>query len=124
VKDTATAMHKGDNVGRKVSGIKRPVAIDITQLAACLGGEAHLAQVQNVLCDGDYTGEPFTQRVRDIPGEHVRAQIARRSELHNFKVMPKRWVVKRSFVWLDKTGDCGETANASSTPVGSSSIGH
>ena len=29
-------------------------------------------------------------------------QIAKRSELHTFKVMPKRWVVENRFAWLDK----------------------
>lgn len=29
-------------------------------------------------------------------------QIAKRSEVHTFKVMPKRWVVERNFAWLDK----------------------
>ncbi len=29
-------------------------------------------------------------------------QIAKRSELHTFKVMPKRWVVEHRFAWLDK----------------------
>jgi len=29
-------------------------------------------------------------------------EIAKRSELHTFKVIPKRWVVERSFGWLDK----------------------
>jgi hypothetical protein len=32
----------------------------------------------------------------------VTAPIAKRSELHTFKVMPKRWVVERSFAWLEK----------------------
>jgi transposase len=35
-------------------------------------------------------------------GEHVTVQIAKRNELHVFKVMPKRWVVERSFGWLEK----------------------
>ena len=35
-------------------------------------------------------------------GEQVTVQIAKRSELHTFKVMPKRWVVERSFAWLEK----------------------
>ena len=48
------------------------------------------------------TGQPFAQGVKDILGEHVTVQIAKRSELHTFKVMPKRWVVERSFAWLDK----------------------
>jgi len=29
-------------------------------------------------------------------------QIAKRNEWHTFKVMPKRWIVVRSFAWLDK----------------------
>jgi transposase DDE domain len=35
-------------------------------------------------------------------GREVEVQIAKRSELHRFKVMPKRWVVERSFAWLEK----------------------
>ncbi|WP_343124269.1 transposase [Xanthomonas oryzae] len=34
--------------------------------------------------------------------KHVTVQIAKRSELHTFKVMPKRWSVERSFAWLEK----------------------
>jgi len=45
---------------------------------------------------------PFAQGVREVLGEHVTVQIAKRSELHTFNVMPKRWVVKCSFAWLDK----------------------
>jgi transposase len=55
-----------------------------------------------VLADGGYAGQPFAQGVRDILGEHVTVQIAKRSELHTFRVMPKRWIVERSFAWLDK----------------------
>jgi len=29
-------------------------------------------------------------------------QIAKRNELHKLKVVPKRWVVERSFAWLEK----------------------
>ena len=29
-------------------------------------------------------------------------QIAKRSELHTFQVMPQRWIVERSFAWLEK----------------------
>ena len=29
-------------------------------------------------------------------------QIARRSELHTFKVIPRRWIFERSFAWLEK----------------------
>jgi transposase len=42
------------------------------------------------------------QGVKVIVGEHVTVQIAKRSELHTFKVPLKRWVVERSFAWLEK----------------------
>jgi transposase len=61
-----------------------------------------LSRVQSLLCDGGYTGQPFAQGMRDILGEHVTVQIAKRSELHTFRVMPKHWIVERSFAWLDK----------------------
>lgn len=35
-------------------------------------------------------------------GEGVTVQIAKRDELHTFKVIPKRWIVERSFAWLEK----------------------
>lgn len=42
-------------------------------------------------------------------------QIAKCSELHSFKVVPKRRVVAHGFTWLEKNRACGRTANASST---------
>jgi transposase len=46
------------------------------------------------------TGEAFAAGVRTVLGAEV--EIAKRAELHRFVVMPKRWVVERSFAWLDK----------------------
>ena len=40
--------------------------------------------------------------MRETLGEHVTVQIAKRRELHTFKVMPKRWIVERSLAWLEK----------------------
>ena len=61
-----------------------------------------LGRAQSVLTDSGYTGEPFAQGVREILGQQVTVQVAKRSELHTFKVIPKRWVVERSFAWLEK----------------------
>jgi transposase len=61
---------------------------------------AHLTQVRSVLADGGYVGAPFAQGVQETLGATV--QIAKRSELHRFAVMPQRWVVERSFAWLEK----------------------
>jgi transposase len=120
VKNTDTATLKGYDAGKKVSGIKRHIAVDtqglphavavstaevtdrkgaLQALKRCKQG---LNRVQSLLCDSGYTGEPFAQGVRETLGEHVTVQIAKRSELHTFKVMPKRWIVERSFAWLDK----------------------
>lgn len=55
-----------------------------------------------MLCDSGYVGKPFVQGVQEILGESVTVQIAKRSELHKFAVIPKRWVVERSFAWLEK----------------------
>ncbi len=56
----------------------------------------------SLLADAGYVGDPFAQGVREPLGEHVTVQIAKRSELHTFKVMPKRWIVECSFAWQDK----------------------
>ena len=61
---------------------------------------ADLQAVQRILADGGYVGQPFAQAVEELLGAKV--QIAKRSELHTFAVMPQRWVVERSFAWIEK----------------------
>ena len=120
VKNTDTAALKGYDAGKKVSGIKRHIAVDtlglphaiavttaeVTDRKGALQAlqrcKLALSRVQALLCDSGYVGKPFVQGVQDILGAHVTVQIAKRSELHTFKVMPKRWVVERSFAWLEK----------------------
>ena len=121
VKNTDTAASKGYDAGKKVCGIKRHLVVDsqglphamavttaevtdrkgaLQALERCQPG---LSRVQSLLCDSGYVGQPFAQGVKDILGEHVTVQIAKRSELHTFHVMPKRWIVERSFAWLQKS---------------------
>ena len=118
VKNTDTANQKGYDAGKKVSGIKRHIAVDtqglphaiavttaeVTDRQGALQAfarcKAHLGEVESVLADGGYVGQPFAQAVKEALGATV--QIAKRSELHTFKVMPQRWVVERSFAWLEK----------------------
>ena len=59
-----------------------------------------LEQVEAVLVDEGYTGHPFAARIQQLIG--VAVQVVKRSELHAFAVIPKRWVVERSFAWLEK----------------------
>ena len=120
VKNTDTAKHKGYDAGKKVSGIKRHIAVDSQGLphAICIttanitdreGATTllrqhakRLSRVKNVMVDGGYRGEPFANSVKSILGETVTTEVAKRDELHTFKVIPKRWVVERSFAWLEK----------------------
>jgi transposase len=60
----------------------------------------NLQQVTSVLVDGGYSGKPFAEAVQDKLGATV--QVAKRNELHTFAVLPRRWVVERSFAWLEK----------------------
>lgn len=121
VKNTDTARSKGYGRGQEGRGDQAPrrggyagptahaIAVTTAEVTHRKGAlqaiehcKANLSQVQNVLADSGYVGEPFAQGVRDILGEAVTVQIAKRSELHKFAVIPKRWVVQRSFAWLEK----------------------
>jgi len=117
VKNNDTAEEKGYAGGKRVSGIKRhlatdtglPHAIEVTTAdvtdrdGAILMVERekeNLSDVKNVLTDGSYTGENFASRINDLIGATV--EVVKRNELHTFVVLPKRWVVERSFSWLEK----------------------
>ena len=62
--------------------------------------DVSLPGLLKVLCDGGYTGDDFAVKIKALTGAEV--EIAKRSELHKFAVIPKRWVVERTFGWLDK----------------------
>ena len=118
MKNTDTAEQKGYDAGKKVSGIKRhlavntqgfPHALEVTTaevtdrkgaLEALDFDKERLSEVRGVLVDSGYTGEPFASAVLETIGAPV--QVAKRNELHRFVVMPKRWIVERSFAWLEK----------------------
>lgn len=114
VKNTDSAEEKGYDAGKKVSGIKRHIAVDTQGLphtiavttadvtdhkGALLALErraADLQTVQSVLADGAYVGQPFADAVEQLIGAKV--QIVK----HTFAVIPRRWIVERSFAWLEK----------------------
>ena len=118
VKNTDTAKEKGYDAGKKVSGVKRHIAVDTSGLlhgvvvttanvtdrdGTILVAERHredFSNVQKMLADGGYTGEKFAQEIKRIIRAEV--EVVKRSELHKFAVIPKRWVVERSFSWLEK----------------------
>lgn len=118
VKNTDTAEEKGYDAGKKVSGIKRHIAVDTNGLPHAIAvttanvtdrdgaiemvrnNKKNLSRVKNSLVDGGYSGEPFAEAIKELLGATV--EVVKRSELHKFAVIPKRWVVERSFSWLEK----------------------
>ena len=60
----------------------------------------NLSLLKKLLADGGYTGEQFANKIKELSGAEV--EIVKRNELHTFVVLPKRWIVERSFAWLDK----------------------
>ena len=118
VKNTESARQKGYDAGKKVSGIKRHIIVDTNGLPHAMtittanvtdrdgavqaleANKKHLSRVKKILADGGYTGKPFAEKVKKIL--KAETEIAKRNELHTFKVIPQRWVVERSFSWLEK----------------------
>lgn len=133
MKNTDTAGQKGYDAGKKVSGIKRHIAVDTqglphaiavtiedvtdrnSALAAFDRCTGNLQHVSSVLVDGGYSGRPFSEAIQQKLGATV--QIAKRSELYTFAIMPRRWVVERSFARLEKCRrlwkDCERKLNTS-----------
>ncbi len=107
VKNTDTAENKGYDAGKKISGIKRHIAVDTQGLphAICITTTANvtdragaelmfeaakdnLTALQNVLVDGGYRGENSAETVNEILNATV--EIIKRHELHSFVILPKR----------------------------------
>jgi transposase len=118
VQNADTAGEKGYDAGKKVSGIKRRIVVDTRGLPHAVAvttanvtdrqgaiemigqNKDNLSDVKKFLVDGGYTGEPFATAVKKECGAEVEA--VKRNEMHAFAVLPQRWVVERSFGWLDK----------------------
>ncbi|WP_173005096.1 transposase, partial [Lactobacillus helveticus] len=60
----------------------------------------NLRRVRSVLVDGGYSGRNFAMDVQ--LNLKATTQVAKRNELHKFEVLPQRWIIERSFSWLEK----------------------
>jgi len=118
IKNADTAEEKGYDAGKKVSGIKRHIIVDTMGLPHAVtvttanttdrNGAVQmitlnldsLSCVKKFLADSGYSGKPFANAVKEACGAEV--EIVKRNELHKFVVLPKRWIVERTFGWLDK----------------------
>lgn len=118
VKNADTAENKGYDAGKKISGIKPHIAVDTQGLPHAIyvttaeatdrssavkmveNAKENLSEVKNILVDAGYTGENFATQIKATIGSTV--EVIKRSELYTFVVLPKRWLVERSFAWLEK----------------------
>lgn len=60
----------------------------------------YLKKLKKIIADSGYTGENFANAIKEICNAEV--EIIKRNEVHKFVVLPKRWIVERTFGWLDK----------------------
>ena len=118
VRNTGSAGNKGYDPGKKVSGIKRHMAVDTQGLPHAIHvatadvtgwpgalamfdqSRGELNRVRDVMADGGYTGKPFAGEVQNLLEASV--EVVKRNELHTFVVLPKRWVVERFSAWLER----------------------
>jgi transposase len=108
----------GYDAGKKIKGRKRHLLVDTLGLvlgvvvtpADCperAGAQQVLQQVgdwfkglRRLWVDGGYTGEAFAQWVRDH-WPKLEVEVVERSDTNaGFTVLPRRWIVERTFGWL------------------------
>lgn len=119
VKTTDRGGVRGFDAAKKVGGRKRHLLVDT--LGLLLSVVVHAADVQDregakqvlevlahrfrrlrlVWADGGYAGQ-LVEWVRSLrQRDRVRLEVVKRSdEVAGFAVLPKRWIVERTFAWL------------------------
>ena len=122
VKTADQAGERGYDAGKKVLGRKRHVAVDclglilaimITPAAVQDRAAARslikllltlYGRLQILWADGGYLGA-LVQWVKQLrPYGKLRLEIIRRcDQVKGFKVLPKRWIVERTFGWFSKS---------------------
>jgi putative transposase len=103
---------------KKIKGIKRHFLVDVLGLLLCIvvhvaniqervgaklvlakAASRGLSRLQKVLADDGYSGKPLAEEVREKYSWEF--ESVKRTELHTFAVMPKRWVVERTIGWIN-----------------------
>ena len=107
----------GFDGGKKVKGRKRHILVDTQGLivavvvteanaperlfaVACLmEDQDELSELELIWVDGGYTGENLARVVKQLCNAKVEV-IKRRDDSSGFQLLPRRWVVERTFSWL------------------------
>jgi len=122
VKTPDQAGERGYDAGKKISGRKRHVAVDCLGLILAVmitpaavqdrdaarplikGLVSMYGRLQIIWADGGYLGALVTWVKQLRPFGKLRLEIVRRcDDVKGFKVLPRRWVVERTFGWLFKS---------------------
>ena len=118
VKTTEAGGPRGYDAGKKVSGRKRHIAVDTMGLV--LAVVVHTADIQDrdgarlllarmiglfprlvlIWADGAYTGKLVAWA--KLVGGWTLELVRRPPNQTTFEVLPRRWVVERTFAWLGK----------------------
>jgi len=117
VKTTEVGGPKGYDAGKKVSGRKRHIIVDTQGHIICAvvhegniqdrdGAKMVIPQLEQyprmelIWADGGYAGK-LVDWVRENHGYTL--EIVKRSDdVKGFKVLPRRWVVERTFGWFNR----------------------
>jgi transposase len=65
--------------------------------------------ITTIFADGGYTGK-LIEWAKEMFG--YRVEVVKRNEPHKFQVLPKRWIVERTFSWLNGSPDSAKTTNS------------
>lgn len=103
---------------KKIKGIKRHFLVDVlglilfvvvhaaniqeragAKLVLAKAAESGLPRLETVLADDGYSGRPMVEYVQEQ--YDWRFVSVKRTELHTFKVIPKRWIVERTIGWMN-----------------------
>lgn len=109
----------GFDGGKKVKGRKRHIVVDsqglligvlVTEANASerLGAivvldeaKEKLSRLEVIWVDQGYSGKKFAHAVKQVCGEQVRVEVIERTS-ETFEILPKRWIVERTFGWLNR----------------------
>jgi len=104
--------------GKRIKGRKRHLLVDTLGLVLGVavtpastterdGAQVALGRVLGwftwlriLWVDGGYTGETFAQWVKSLRPKLAVAVVKRSDSIVGFKILPRRWVVERTFGWL------------------------
>jgi transposase len=119
VKTTESGGPNGYDAGKKVKGRKRHIVTDTS--GHLVGLQVHAADIQDrdgavgvlrsirslypwmrhIFADGAYSGNKLNEALSKL-GDWTIEIIKRSDAAKGFEVLPRRWVVERTFAWLNR----------------------